>query len=175
MTTTINMQNTIVIVNTCDGNSCVAFACRFLSYIFWLVCPVLVFGGVAMMSGLSPSFLSSLPSSSGFLTGTTMLGSVRRNRKILCFYLVSGMAEVEQAICDVNLFCTVLFLWNIQTFVWIATHMKFCTCVVSCLVSADFFLSWFILTLSSRYFNCSVLHLCHFCSTNFYYQAYNKN
>jgi hypothetical protein len=57
-----------------------------------------------MMSGSS----SSLSSSSW--VGTTMLGSVRRNRKILCFYLVSGMAEVEQAIRDVNLFCAMLFL-----------------------------------------------------------------
>jgi len=43
-----------------------------------------------------------------------MLGSVRRNRKILCFYLVSGTAEVKQAIHDVNFFSAMLFLYNID-------------------------------------------------------------
>jgi hypothetical protein len=60
------------------------------------------------MSVSSPQSPSS--SCSGFFIGTTMLGSVRRNKKILCFYLVSGTAEVKQAIHDVNLFSAMLFL-----------------------------------------------------------------
>jgi len=95
-------------VNTCDGNSCVVFPSGILSYKLPLGCPVLVFGGAVKMPGLSSS--SSSSGSSGFLIGTTMLGSVRRNRKILCFYLVSVTAEVKQAIHDVNLFSAMLFL-----------------------------------------------------------------
>jgi hypothetical protein len=63
------------------------------------------------MSGSSSSSPRSGSSSgTGFLVGTTMLGSVRRNRKILCFYLISGMAEVKQAMHDVNIFSAMLFL-----------------------------------------------------------------
>lgn len=111
MTTTTNMQSTIVIVNTCDGNSCAMFPSRFLSNKLPLGCPVVVYGGGVMRSGSSPSSPSSGSSPGpGFLVGTTMLGSVRRNWKILCFYLMSGTAEVQQAIHDVNLFFAMLFL-----------------------------------------------------------------
>jgi hypothetical protein len=111
MTTTTNMQSTIVIVNTCDGNSCVVFPSGFLSYKLSLGCPLLVFGGAVGLPGSYPSSPSSGSSPCpGFLVGTTMLGSVGRNRKTLCFYLVSGTAEVKQAIHDVNLFSVMLFL-----------------------------------------------------------------
>ena len=118
MTTTTNMQSTIVIVNTCDGNSCAVFPSWFSLYTFSLGWPVLVFGGAVRTSDLSPSSpTSSTSSCSGFLVGTTMLGSVRKNRKILCYYLVSGMAEVKQTIYDVNLFFAMLLLRNLETFV----------------------------------------------------------
>jgi hypothetical protein len=76
-----------------------------------LGCPVLVFGGGVLMFGSSPSLPSSGSSPGpGFLVGTIMLGSVRRNWKSLCFYLVFGTAEVQQSIHDVNVFIAMLFL-----------------------------------------------------------------
>ena len=58
MTTTTNMHSTIVIVNTCDGNSCVVFPSG-LSYNSPFGCPVLVFGGAVRMSGSFPSLPTS--------------------------------------------------------------------------------------------------------------------